>query len=388
MNISELFTKNETYRKEFSRALFGNCEDIDAGFLMNATQLNELIDRVTAKDGVDTASFVLKAIVSALVEVDPEKKVLAVKNTERGLLVYGFKVGIIGEPTQFDSDGVGTEFDWHPAMFGMLLPEGVRLQIESEKVGTGDKEYSRPVAKLMLDYQDAKGKTRTAILETGVADTVKAMRIEYFDWVKLAVTCKDEDDLIARSLIAEWAEPKLGSGGGQRVNLVDLGKNADQFGPQVYQILEVKEVNEAETKSKFAEVGFSLQMVGAGNEPFETWNEKIFAVSRTREKGGIGYSDMVGDALGDGQPYYLIVLGSKAQTIWDKASKKAVVRINESTGEPWMCVNGYMSSRPTIAVNLLTQVKSPAIQAANTIAPAQALKPAAISEEDFADIPF
>lgn len=249
MNITQIINY-ETYRLAFTKALFALAEDPEIGAVLTAAQVHEILKAIPDV-GADEAIF--HDIVSGIAAEDPDHPILAVKNSDRGLMVYGHKASHV----KFDNvdDKTGQPIVSHyVGLFGNMLPEGIRLQVETEKVGNGDKEYLRPIAVLMRDYKNAKGKTQTARLEFGILDTVKILKIDYRDWVKQALDCgNDEDELVERGLMGEWSEPKLGSGGGDRIKLVELGENAMEFGPQSYQVTGVRYEAKDDTRSGYAQ---------------------------------------------------------------------------------------------------------------------------------------
>jgi hypothetical protein len=375
MNISELL-QSPNYRKAFTQALYRLAEDASIGVVLTAAQVHEILSAI---EDPTADALVFHSIISTIATENPESKILAVKNSEKGLMVYGYKLGYT-EYSDVDGKTGLPCTSYNVGLFGDSLPEGIRLQVSTEKVGSGDKEYLRPVAKLMQDYQSAKGKTLTAVLEVPILDTVKVLKIEYKDWVDKALNL-DEDELVEAGLMGQWAEPKLGSGGGDRVNLTQLGEDAMQYGPQTYQVLAVNRVAKEDSRSKYAEVGFDLCIEGGA--PIQTWTEVVFGVEKSRDKGGIGFSNMVEDALECGVPYYLHVLGSKPKMRWDKQLNAEVEYTDKQGRAGYVAIDGYLSDQPTINPRLLRAVAAPSVQPALV----GAMKSAAV-EDNFDDIPF
>ena len=375
MHISELL-QTAQYRKPFTKALYTLADDASIGIVLTASQVHEILSAI---EDPTADALVFHSIVKAIAAENPEHAILAVKNSEKGLMVYGYKASYF----EFaDVNENGEEItSYSVGLFGSSLPEGIRLQVSTEKVGSGDKEYLRPVVKLMQDHKNTKGKTLTATLEVGILDTIKVSKIDYKDWVNKALN-KDEDELVEAGLMGQWAEPKLGSGGGDRVRLSQLGEDADRYGPQSYQVLVVNRVDKEDSRSGYAEASFELCLEGGA--PVSTWPDVVFGLEKSRDRGGIGFSDMVSDALECGVRYYLHVLGTKPKMIWDKVNKVDVLYLDKQ-GRSWTTIDGYLSDQPTINPRLLRQAPAPAVQPALV----GAMKSAApASEADFDDIPF
>jgi len=381
MHISELL-QTAQYRKPFTKALYQLADDTATGVILTASQVHAILSAI---EDPTADALVFHAIVASIAAENPEHKILAVKNSEKGLMIYGYKLGY----AEFDDlDDAGKPCtSYSVGLFGSSLPEGIRLQISTEKVGSGDKEYLRPVARLMQDHMSAKGKILTATLEVGILDTIKTLKCEYKDWVSKALN-RDEDELVEAGLMGQWVEPKLGSGGGDRVSLTKLGEDAELYGPQTYEVIGVRYEAKEDTRSGYAQVGFDLCLEGGA--PVSTWSEVIFGLEKSRERGGIGFGDIVSDALECGVKYYLHALGVKPKTRWDKVNKVDVPYLDKN-GLAWNTIDAYLSDQPTINPRLLLKAQTPAVQPAlaGVIVGAipEPTKSAAVAD-NFDDIPF
>ena len=386
MNITEII-ESESYRLAFTKELFSLCGELDAdpeiGVLLNAAQVSAILKTIP-DIAADVAIF--HDIVEGVASEDPERKILVAKISEKGLMVYGHKISHFKYDIVIENDEpIVSHF---VGLFGSMLPEGIRLQVETEKVGEGDKGYLKPIAVLMRDYKTAKGKPQTARLEFGILDTVKTLKVEYRDWVRLALDCgKDEDELIERGLMGEWSEPKLGSGSGNRINLVQLGEDAMNFGPRTYEVVGVQHIAKEDVKSGYAKVGFEL--VGPDGATISTWPEVVIALKKPRDRGGIQYSRIVDDALKCGAKYYFHVFGSKTKMRWDEDAREEVI-YQDKNGNSWETIDAVLSPQADIHPRLLRKAPTPAVLPAQVASALPAMKSAApVNQEmDFSDIPF
>lgn len=146
-------------------------------------------------------------------------------------------------------------------LFGQALPKGVSLSKTKEKRGSGDREYSAPIARLSI-----KGADEDEVISLDFDFAKPADAENYTEWCSNACAMS-RADLVENGLLGEYSEPALNPNMGQeRVNLQDIP-------PGKYQVTAL-DWEERQSKAGNPYKVWSLGVTAADRE-FVTWQRVL-----------------------------------------------------------------------------------------------------------------
>lgn len=228
--------------------------------LKDGTALDCLIDAAAANNygGLITADELMGAIEG---ETDESaavlRKVLAAVEGESVVAkayTKGSNIKVIGLSVHL--------IDGMPGLFGLPLPKGVAMSKTKEKRGSGDREYTAPIARLSIKNPDDEDEVIS--LDFDFAKPADAA--DYNEWCA-QVCSANRADLIENGMIGEWVEPSLNpSMGMERVNL-------EQIPPGKYHVTGLT-WEERYSKANNPYKVWSLGITAADRE-FITWNRVL-----------------------------------------------------------------------------------------------------------------
>jgi hypothetical protein len=329
--------------------------------LKDGTALDLLIDAAASNNygGLITSGELLIAI-----EDEGEESAVVLRKVLTGIhegavvaKVYtkGSNIKVVG-PSVHLIDGV-------PGLFGQPLPKGVSLSKTKEKRGSGDREYTAPIARLSM--KSPEDEDELISLDFDFAKPVGTE--DYFAWC-MAVCNANKATLIEDGLIGEWVEPTLNpSVGMDRVNL-------EAIPPGKYQITGLK-WEERLSKANNPYKVWSLALTSADRE-FVTWDRVL---PKSMDVGAVQIR-----MLDKGKLMVLDVKGLR-----DQQDKQGRVKLNDE-GRPYQELDARIyavDSLPLLSSLAVVEAdKKPSEYKTQKVATPDPVLEAAYSEED--DMPF